>query len=320
VTSKSIPTTGGVKTSPFCSFAWGRRWDTGRSTDDSHGTRPPPSSSSVDFFVAATGWETQNQLDGGILRMLTAISPNNTGPLSGKMPVLYVPIIPLRAKADAQLRDCDPESTTPNLCTHGAEWIRSHRDELRGLYHDYAYDLEQNWPSEYPLIWLFEPRFSDYIRSSQTAPLSLQELSTVASDLIGAVRSRLKNALIGIHAASDIPDLAEYFGALDLSLVDLVYVSGTATSTKFGISPQNSGEQATYSNLHSSTGLPIFVDTGYGTSTIANHGWLSSDPAPINARIAEGVFAVHVDPAPDDMDQRIDGLRPRVAEPNCGRY
>lgn len=314
----STPTTTGPKTSPFCRFAWGRHWEASR-TDDSHDSRPPPLTSS-DFFGAITGWETQNKLDADILRMLTAISPNNSGPLRGKMPVIYAPIIPLRAKSDAQLRDCGPESTTPNLCTHGAEWIRNHRDELRALYHDYAYDLEQSWPTGEPVIWLFEPRFSDYVRSSQTAPLSLQELSIVASDLIGAVRSRLKNVLIGHHAAPDIPDLAEYFGALDLSLVDLVYVSGSATSTRFGLSPQDSGEQATYSNLHGSTGLPIFVDTGFGTSTITNHGWLSSDPGPINARIVDGVFAVYVDPAPDDMDQRIDGLRSRVANPDCGRY
>lgn len=317
-TSTSAPFSSGGRASPSCNFAWGRRWDPNRSTgDDTHGTRPQPYDSNIGFFTSVIGWQDGSRLDGDSLRLLNAVDPNRAGALQGKTPVFYAPIIALRAMSDGSLKDCDPASTTPNLCTQGAEWIRGHRDYLRQVYDSYASDIAQNWDTNCPLIWLFEPNFSDYVRSSQSTPLSLEELSTVASDLIATVRSRLKNVLIGHHVSPDIDNLAEYFGALDLSVVHMVYVSGTATSTRYGASPQSASETATYLNLHITTGLPIFVDTVFGGSPISNHGWLSSDPSAINDRIADGVFAVYVDPAPDDMGLRIENLRPRLDKPDC---
>ena len=141
----------------------------------------------------------------------------------------------------------------------------------------------------------------------------------MASDLIAAIKARLPNALISHFASPLVPDFGEYFGAFDLSQVDLVNVTGVANSEYFKEEFRLTFPQATYRNLHDATGLPIVVDTGFDASLVANHGWLTAEPAVINQRIAEGVVGVQIEPPTDTMQSRIAALNPLLSALNCAK-
>jgi hypothetical protein len=237
------------------------------------------------------------------------------------VPVFYGYFIPFKFEnAKKGSKNCAPDSSIPNVCTTGSAWIRGNRDYLRGVYDTYAKEIAALWGTNRPLIWLFEPDFDDYVSASQTEPLTLQELSAVASDLIGTIQARLPNALISHFAAADIADFGAYFGALDLTRVDLVNTTGAATSEYFKPEFQQSHPNSTYRNLRDATGLPIYVDTGFYASDVSNHGWLTSAPSVINQRIAEGVIGAHVEPPTDSEQAQIDALNPQLSPLDCARH
>lgn len=302
-----------MRPSPFCEFSFGARRDSLRTYDD---PRKQPTFSSLQFLGVLTGGEDGNELAGSSLRLMFELRPDSSSTLRGKTPVFYAPLIALKANLRDGLEVCGPESSL-TLCADGADWIRDNRDYLREVYDGYARDIADVWGTTRPLIWLFEPGFSEYLASDQSAPLSLKELDTVTSDLIGQIRSRLPNALISLHASPRIEDPFEYFGAIDLSLVHMVNVSGAATSDRFGTPLDADNPNATYSNLSAATGLPIFVDTGFGDAVLENHGWLTSDAKVINARISDGVFAVLIEPPPSNLDPLVQALLPKLTHPYC---
>lgn len=309
----SLPWRSGLRPSPFCELTFGARRDAlGRYLDP----RKPASFPSIQFLSVLTGGEDSNVLGDASLRMLFELQPDSSSSLRDKTPVFYAPLIAFKAHAQDGLEFCGVDSPT-TLCSEGAEWIRNNRDYLREVYDSYALDIANVWGTTQPLIWLFEPGFSEYLASSQSSPLSLKELDAVTSDLIGRIRSRLPHAWISLHGTAQIEDLFAYFGAIDLSLVHMVNVTGTATSERIGSATDNDNPDATYANLSAATGLPIFVDTGFGEAAIENHGWLTSEPDLINARIKDGVFAVLVDPLPADIDTLVEELRPQLRRPYC---
>lgn len=312
-TSTTVPWRSGLRPSPFCDLAFGTRRDALGGFDN---PRRQLSFSSVQFLSGLVGNEEANKLEGSNLRMLLELRPDSSSSLRGKMPVFYAPIMAFKAHDQAGLDFCGSDSSR-TLCSDGAEWIRNNRDYLREVYDGYAWDIANVWGTSRPLIWMFEPGLSDYLASSQNSPLSLKELDTVTSDLIGQIRSRLPNAKISLHASAQIEDLFDYFGAIDLSLVHMVNVSGPANNERFATPTDPDNPNATYANLSAATGLPIFVDTGFGNAAIENHAWLSSDADVINARIADGVFAVLIDSPPSNMDALVEGLRPQLNHLYC---
>lgn len=303
-----------MRASPFCKLLWGRSWS---GTDDeltAAGEAPYPDN--LGMMTIWIGYEDDDSVDEAIAGMLRALGPDGPAKFQGVVPVLYAYFIPFKASNRDDLGPCDPTAKTANLCTEGAAWIRKHRDYMRRVYDGYARRIAEIWGTTRPLVWLFEPGFSNYARDSQTAPLSVEELSVVASDLISTVKARLPNALVSHHASPLTTDMASYFGAFDLSQISLVNVTGAATSDR--PAPADGEKQtSTYRELHDATGLPILVDTGFRASHVENHGWLSSTPDVINARIADGVVAVEIDPAPDDMQAQIDRLNPALSGLNC---
>jgi hypothetical protein len=300
-----------VRASPFCHFKWGRIWA------EAAPTPPLPAyQDNLGMMIIWIGYETDDGVNAAIPRMLNAIGPGGIPELQNDVtPVLYAYFIPKKSK----LGGCDPTSTSANVCTRGAQWIRANRDYLRSVYDNYAKAVAQTWGTTKPIVWLFEPGLNDYVRSSQESPLTLTELSIVASDLIGTIKARMPNALISHFASAEIADFEEYFGALDLTRVDLINVTGAATSEYFKEEFRQTYPKATYRNLHDITGLPIYVDTGFGASLVTNHGWLTAEPPVLNQRIADGVVAVQIEPPTDAMQGRIDTVDPQLTPLACAQ-
>jgi hypothetical protein len=270
------------------------------------------------------GYESDGTVNNAIKNMLVALSPGGDSTLQGVIPVFYGYFIPFQAANKDKIdKNCNPNATTPNICTDGAVWIWNNRDYLRSTYDNYVKQIASIWGTERPLIWLFEPGFNDYVRSSQSTPLTLTQLSTVASELIGTIKSRLPNALISHFASPLTTDLKQYFGALDLSLVDLVNVTGSAGYDYFysGNTAQVN-QQATYKSLHEATGLPLFVDTGFSASDVSKvtePGWLTVGADVMNQRIADGVIGVQMDDGFDAMQTRINTITPELDKLDCGQ-
>jgi hypothetical protein len=298
---------------PFCNFAWGRQW-AGRSPT----TNTPPSPDypdNLDFLSVWVGYESDDGMNQAIVDLLGDLSPGGTPSLQGVIPVYYAYFVAFKSLNRMGLGGCAPESTTPNLCTEGAQWIVDNRDYLRQVYDDYARRTAAIWGTERPILWLLEPDFTDYIRPSQSNPLTLQELAALASDLISTIRARLPNALIALYASAQTTDYASYFGAFELSLVSFVYTTGWSVTGALSASAAEQNPSATYQNLHAATGLPIFVDTGFGATLIADT-WTTAEASAINARIAEGVSAVNIEPPTSAMAEQVDALGPQLT-PLC---
>jgi hypothetical protein len=263
------------------------------------------------------GYETDNVPNNAVKELLVALSPGGDAALQGVMPVFYGYFIPFRANTDGVNKNCDPSATTPNICVNGATWIREHRDFLRQTYSEYAKNVAAIWGTERPLIWLFEPSFNDYIRPSQTEPLSLALLSEIATELVNSIKAHLPNAIISHYASPMVTDFSEYFGAFDLSLVDMVNVTGSAQYDHFFSGNSEEYPNATYRALHAATGLPIFVDTGFDSSEVRDYGWLSASVDVIKQRIADGVVAVHLVEGTTDLQSRIDAFATELPPLDC---
>lgn len=305
-----------VRPSPFCELKFGRSW-VGADAQSTGGPAYPLGLGMMSIWM---GYEQNDVLNNAITEMLTALSPGGNASLQGTTPVLYAYLIPFKAKEwDGINKDCDPNATDKNICTVGAEWIRTNRDKLRTTYATYATQVANVWGVNRPIIWLFEPSFTDYIRQNQTNQLSLAELAAVALDLSSTIKARLPNALISHFMSPEIADFAEYFSHFDLSLVSMVNVTGGASSDYFYSRLSGVYPNSTYRSLREATGLPLFVDTGFNATDIGESGWLTSSPDVVNARIAEGVIAVQMDTGTSAMQARIDETAELLTPLNCGK-
>jgi hypothetical protein len=307
----------GPRQSPFCALKWGRSW--GGTNTEVQSSGAPAYPNNLGMMSIWFGYEQDDKLNPAITKMLTTLGPSGDPALRGVVPVFYGYFIPFKAQNwDGVSKNCAPDLTTPNVCTQGAQWIRTNRDKLRNVYASYADQVAAAWGTTSPLIWLFEPSFNDYLGDSQSNPLSLAELSAVATDLISQIKLRLPNALISHFASPAIVDLEGYFSALDLTYVDLVNVSGAAQNDYFGAGNSTVNTAATYRRLHAASGRHLFVDTGFGASAISNFGWLTAGAEVVNQRIADGVVAVQIDQAPSSMQSDIAALAPKLNVLDCG--
>jgi hypothetical protein len=159
------------------------------------------------------------------------------------------------------------------------------------------------WGTEKPIIWLIEPDFIQYTYEEQTNPFSKEEVAILAEDIIDTVKAVLPNALISLFHATWTYNVAEYWSHFNLAKVDMINTTGMADQDGYF----NNGDaynrtEATYTYLHDVTGKPIFTDTSFGATT-QNNTWSTSEAEIINARIADGVFAVLIEPVTDNYEQ-----------------
>jgi hypothetical protein len=93
---------------------------------------------------------------------------------------------------------------------------------------------------------------------------------------------------------------------------DLVWTTGVANNGGFFDANTNASSYnhatATYAFVHGLAGKPIFVDTSFGLSAMAD-SWSGAESSVINARIADGVLAANVTSPDGSYQSRLSALR-----------
>ncbi len=217
-----------------------------------------------------------------------------------------------RANTDAGLGDCNLDFDGNNLCTGGAQFIRSNRARLISIYASYArgsYAIHPNGP----VLWIIEPDFIQY--TGGTNALSMQELGQFASDIMCAIKSNMPNAVIALNHSTWTRDaeLRSYWQNMPLDLIDMVHVTSMANvpGGYFNDYDAIGRDDGTFRFLSQLTGKPLLADTSFGITT-QEDSWSTGNAATLNARIAEGVVGALIYPTPNAYEQRINGLRPQL--------
>jgi hypothetical protein len=288
-----------VNETPFgCKFAWGANGNTGNR------------SSYLNFITTWVGYETNgglnNACDGcGLARTLASGSAIAT---------YYAYFIGYQANKLGGFGDCNTDKDGRNLCTDGAQWIKSNRAMVIDMYANYAKMTHQASPNK-PVAWLLEGDFIQYTNSSQSSPLSMQEIGQLTSDIVCAIKSNEPNALVAVNHSSWIrnPQLTSYFNALPLSIVDFVWTTGmgNVAGGYLNNGDANNRMDGTYAYLHELTGKKLFVDTSFGASQ-QNDSWSNTPVATLNQRITDGVVAANVTEPPSDYQSRVQSLSPQL--------
>lgn len=296
---------GPSNTQPFgCKFAWG--------------TNEPSSALSsyayLDFISKWVGYEIA--ADGSFT------SCDGCTWLSGMaqtslVPVYYAYFIGYLGHANG-LPDGNQAPNGPNLTTDAAMLIRKDRAALVSAYGEYARRSYVAWPTR-PLVWLLEGDFVQYTDSTEKQALSYAELAQLASDITCAIKSNMPNAVVAINQSTWNADqvTSDYWGAMKTANVayDLVWTTGVANNGGFFDASEDSTTYnhatATYAYVHTLTGKPIYVDTSFGLSAMAD-SWSGASAATLNARIAEGVVAANVTSPDANYASRLAALRPSL--------
>jgi len=264
----------------------------------------------IDLVSIWVGYETDDQMNPAVQNMLLDMKnrPNAT-------PVYYAYFIAFKANIRAGLGDCNTDTDGHNLCNEGAQWIRNNRSYIMTVYDTYAKLTADVWGTQRQIIWLIEPDFIQYTYTGQTNPFTRQEVADLASQIIDTVKARLPNAVISLFHATWTYNVAEYWSHFNLTKVDMINTTGMVDQAGYF----NNGDaynrtEATYSFLHSTTGKPILADTSFGI-TNQNNTWSNAAVSTLNARIADGVFAVVIEPPPSNYEQQIASLKPQLVSP-----
>jgi hypothetical protein len=279
---------------PFgCELAWGANGNTGNR------------SSYLDYITSWVGYETNGGLNG------TCDGCNFAKGFSGALPVYYAYFIGYQAAA-AGFGDCNTDGDGQNLCTRGAQWVKSNRDRVVQMYANYARLTYQAVPSK-AVMWLLEGDFIQYTYAEQSSALSMQELGTLANDIICAIKANQPNAIVAINHSPWITNEQsnQFWAAMPLNVTDFVWTTGVGNNNGFiteGTTASSyNGTTARYSYVSNLTGKGILVDTSFGASQAAD-SWSNQNAATLNSRISEGVMAVNVTEPPGDYQTRISGL------------
>lgn len=221
-----------------------------------------------------------------------------------KTPVYYGYIIAFWARTAWGLQDCDVSSTN-NLCTRGADFIRARRTDIVNKYKKFAADTAAVLGSNKEIVWLIEPDFWQYYgqSSQQNGVLSGAYMRSFFDDIAVAIKSQLPNALISWDISPWLTQSAmrTWWGFFASSTnIDFLHTSGgdpksgTSASTAAGSANIRPTEPITWAFMATLTGKKIIADTGYnafGGST-GSHDSAWDSVTNINNRIRDGVVAV----------------------------
>jgi hypothetical protein len=288
-----------VNRDPFnCNFGWG--------SSNSSAT------SYLNFQTAWIGYETNGGLDSW-----SATATNNSCngctvarnlASSSAIPAFYAYTIAYQACAKNSYCDCNTDASG-NLCTNGADWIRTNYAIIVRAYAEYARAVNTAAPSK-AALWLLEGDLSQYSNNSGQAggPLTWAELGQLVSDVTCAIKTNHPNAAVYVNHSFwlDTSTTTSMFNAMPLSILDGLWMGGSPNASC--LIPSSSGtcssSAVTYSFLHTLTGLPLYVG-GQGAS---QPNWVSATAADLDARISEGVIAADIDPLPSGAQTTISSL------------
>ncbi|MBN1307453.1 MAG: T9SS type A sorting domain-containing protein [Chitinispirillaceae bacterium] len=225
---------------------------------------------------------------------------------SEKFVVFYAYFIGFQACKKGGYCDCNTQSA-PNLCTNGAKWIRDNRAQLIRAYGEYARVVHQNSPNK-PVIWWLEGDFIQYSYDDQISPLSYAELGALARDIACAIKNNEPGAIVGMNHSPWINDeqMKGFWGAMPPE-IDIVWLQGPGDNNVLNNSWAKTGcydSLSKYANRRK-----MMAETSYGTPD----RWTTTTVDNINARIAQGVIAVHFNTTPSSSNiSTIASYRPQL--------
>jgi len=295
---------------PFgCKFAWGE---------------PSPASSS--WLAWVTNWMGGSvKADGSVsscesCNWLKGLASTNL------IPAYYAYVIGFYGHANG-LPDGN-QSSGPNLTTGGGALILGAANAAcpsgqicaqNKIVQAYAYYAQQShlaWPTK-PLIWLLEGDYVQYAASSQSRPLTYPQLGQLAAQITMAIKTNMPNAIVAMdHSSWNSDDVtSSFWNAMKQANMDLIWTTGVGNNNGFIAAGTNAstynGKTATYSYLHTLTGMNILVDESAGLSQAADT-WSNQPAATINARISEGVIGINVSGAPSNFQGNVTALAPQL--------
>ena len=225
---------------------------------------------------------------------------------NGKFVVFYTYFIGFQACRQGRFCDCNT-SNPPNLCTNASQWIRDNRAQLIRAYGEYARVVHQASPNK-PVIWWLEGDFIQYTYEDQINAFSYEELGKLAKDITCAIKTNEPGAIVGMNHSPWINDdqMKKFWGAMPPE-IDIVWLQGPGDDNVLNNSWAETGR---YDSLAKYSGYrPMMAETSYGRPD----RWTTTTVENINARIAQGVFAVHFNSRPTSGElSTISRYRPQL--------
>ena len=296
----------GGATDPFgCAFAWGE-------------PSPSGSLSSYAWLQFVTTWVgSEVKADGSIAScgacgwLTNQVAPTNL------IPVYYAYFIGFYGHANGF-----PDANTagrgqPSLATGAGALIMANRSKIIQMYAYYAQQTHRAWPTK-PLVWLLEGDFVQYTATTQTQPLTYQQLGQLAADITTAIKSNMPNAVVAIDHSNWNSDAVtnSFWAAMAQANYDMVWTTGVGNLNGFipasTTAMSYNGKTATYSYIHTLTGKKILVDESAGASQQSDT-WSNQSPAALNALISSGVVAVNVSGPPPSYQANVSALAPQLS-------
>ena len=217
------------------------------------------------------------------------------GPLEGLVPVVVAYVAAFYAKRHNGLNDCNVGS--PDLCTHGALFIKQNLQSILDVYRSYAEGYAQCYGTTRPIVFEMEPDYYQYTSDSQTDPMTPAEAGSIMSQFVGAIEEHLPNAVFSMDISPWVAPNngsdhgADWYSNFDMSLFTFVHTSGGSTdATSETIRGSNN---MTWAGVSAASGKPVLADTGYGVNgSSEGHDSDWDNPTYINQRIADGVISI----------------------------
>lgn len=260
-------------------------------------------------------------------------------------PMIYAYVIAEFGK-DRGLVDCDildenKQYVTPNLCTDGANIIRTYfQDSILYRYQQYAKGFREYIESNYPMgtgsasihaidpdtaqfIWLIEPDFYQYSASGSEQKFKYDSIAqngggipeevmaAMFNMIVDTIKAYLPASKIAIDISPWVEDQQAWYANFDLSRVDYASTSGGRTAAT--LEKIRAGNKTTWAEIAELLGKPILADAGYdagGMGTGYSAIWGVAEN--LNARIANGVIGVTQMDADELYAARVDSVRPQL--------
>jgi len=276
----------------------------------------PDIAAQLDFFTP--GWMgVSDTFDQGYV----CDDTESGGPLEGLVPVVVAYVAAFYAKRHSGLNDCNVGS--PDLCTHGALYIKDNLESILNVYRSYAEGYANCYGTERPIVFEMEPDYYQYTYDSQTNPMTPAEAASIMNQFVGAIRERLPNAVFSMDISPWVAPNngedhgAEWFSNFDMSLFTFVNTSGGSTDAS--AEKIRDSNNMTWSGVSSASGKGVLADTGYGVNgSSAGHDQNWDNPAFINSRIADGVVSISQYNPSSNWGSTIAQIREQLdAPPGC---
>ncbi len=182
-----------------------------------------------------------------------------------KIPVFYSHMIASEAYLKKNLHECNTD-LKPNLCQHGAQFIRNHREHILNRYIHYSYLISTEISRSAFCVFLIEPDFYQYYGSHEQidGAMSGQEMRDLFDDIAKTIRDFLPNAAISwdvneLLSESELSDWWGYFA--NSTQIDFVYTS--SGMSRADLKEVQMG-QLKWKFISDLTGKKIIATSGYG--------------------------------------------------------